>query len=211
MTARDRILAALQGGNPDRKPVIGEDLLVVPLDRLAAARSGKPEIIILGLVHAPLTRSRFCGQDLSALLESDPASGNDALDGHVMAAQIQINDAIHAGADGICYLIDGAYPAASTPMQYGGFFLERDRALLESASRAHVNMVLVAGSEEPYIDFVSDLPAALFAWDARCGWSPDQVRELRTGACAADHPEADFKFPLPALQAVIQLQGAARP
>lgn len=208
MIARDRTLAAIQGGKPDRTPEVGTDILAVPIDRIADARRNKPDAVILAIVHSPLTRARIRNQNIFDQLESDPASGNDELDELVMASQIQINDAIHGGADGICYVIEGAYPSVSSPMQYGGFLLERDRALLSSANPAPANMVLIAGENEPYIDFVSDLPAAVFAWDACSGWTPTQVRDLRTGALAANSPDADILLTDRVLQDILGAQGA---
>lgn len=208
MTARDRTLAAIQGGEPDRTPEVGTDIVAVPVDRLAEARRNNPDAVVLAIVHSPLTRARIRSQNIFDLLESDPESGNSELDGLVTASQIQINDAIHGGADGVCYVIEGAYPSASTPMQYGGFLLERDRALLSSANPAPANMVLIAGEDEPYIDFVSDLPAAVFAWNARSGWTPTQVRGLRSGALAANSPDADILLTDRALQEILGAQGA---
>ena len=60
-----------------------------------------------------------------------------------------------------------AVPDSTTPMQYGGHFLEIDRRLL--SSDALFNVIFVQGPSEPYAVFVSDLPAQAFAWDSRSG------------------------------------------
>ena len=200
MTSLERLLAVVQGGKPDNPPTIGVDALVVPLDRIIPTLASNPEQPNLGLVPSPLTLARSKNLDIFTQLQSDPEAGNQTLDALCTAVQIQINDALGAGAHGICYLIDGAYPAVATPMQYGGFFLERDRELLTDANRAQFNLLLIAGSQEPYIDFVSDLPAQAFAWDTTSGWTPEQVRTLRPATLAADHPEADIQFPASALK-----------
>ncbi len=208
MTSRQRLLTVVQGGTPDQTPIIGVDALLVPLDRIQATRESNPDQMTLAIVPSPLTLAIKQGLDIFPELQADPIQGNEQLDKLCMAVQIQMNDALGAGADGICYIIDGAYPTSATPMQYGGFFLERDRELLESINLAAFNLILVAGSQEPYIDFVSDLPAQAFAWEATSGWTPSQVRELRKATLAADHPEADIQFPASTIQTALQSQEA---
>lgn len=204
MTSRQRLLTVVQGGTPDQTPVIGVDALLVPMDRIESTLKSNPDQITLATVPSPLTLARKQNLDIFTELQSDPIKGNETLDKLCLTVQIQMNDALGAGAEGICYMIDGAFPDASTPMQYGGFFLERDRELLESISKAPFNLILIAGSQEPYIDFVSDLPAHVFAWDTQSGWTPAQVRELRKGTLAADHPEADIQFPTRTIQTALQ-------
>ena len=208
MTSRERLVAAARGGSPDQTPIIGQDALLVSLNDLTSTRSKHPDQAVIAVVPAPLTQALRKSQNIFTLLESDPEAGNRALDELVASTQVAMNDALHAGADGICYLIEGAHPAASTPMQYGGFFLERDRELLAAVAEATFNIVAIAGTEEPYIDFVSDLPAHAFAWQTESGWTPAQVAELRNGALAADHPEAQIQFPNPAFEMMRQTQEA---
>ncbi len=80
-------------------------------------------------------------------------------------------------------------------MQYGGFYLERDRELLEEAKDATFNLLWIDAGEEAYLDFVSDLPAHAFAWDIDAtDVSVVQMRAMRPGALAAEDPTADFLF-----------------
>ena len=78
-------------------------------------------------------------------------------------------------------------PAISTPMQYGGFYLEHDRALLAEIEDARLNVLSVEGGPEPYLDFVADLPSHVLAWDVPAtGIVAAAVRPMRRGALAAD-------------------------
>ncbi len=208
MNSRERLQAVANGNKPDTIPTIGIDAILVPTDRVINAKSAHPENTILAIVPSPLTLAMRQNLDIFTELQADPTQGNELLDKLCLAVQIQMNDAIGVGADGICYIIDGAYPAVATPMQYGGFFLERDRELLTSINHASFNLLLIAGSEEPYIDFVSDLPAHAFAWDIGSGWTPEKVKELRPSALAANHPEADINFPESEFKAALQTKEA---
>ena len=87
-------------------------------------------------------------------------------------------------------------------MQYGGYYLERDRELLQEIEAARLNVLCVVGDEEVFIDFVSDLPAQVFAWDSRAtSVSSAYVRELRKGAQASADPgsEIEFRLAMPSL------------
>jgi hypothetical protein len=77
-------------------------------------------------------------------------------------------------------------------MQYGGHYLERDRELLQSAADTFT-VLFIAGQEELYIDFVSDLPASVFAWDRDLTQvSASEVRTSRTGATASSDPASEI-------------------
>jgi len=78
-------------------------------------------------------------------------------------------------------------------MQYGGNYLERDRELLQSAREAQLTVLFVAGQDELYIDFVSDLPASVFAWDRDLSKiSASEVRASRLGATASSDPTSEI-------------------
>ena len=95
-------------------------------------------------------------------------------------------------AQGVFYRLDGAYPSASTPMEYGGHYLEVDRDVLSSIQNSFV-IVFVEGEGEVYFDFVSDLPADAMGWDAdRNPIDLNEARRHRAGALALDHPEAEI-------------------
>ena len=58
-----------------------------------------------------------------------------------------------------------------------------------------MNVLFVAGPEEIYIDFVSDLPAEVFAWDYDLiKLSAKEVRSLRNGAVASSDPSSEFEL-----------------
>ncbi|MCB0825468.1 MAG: hypothetical protein KDC26_04715 [Armatimonadetes bacterium] len=194
MTGRERMVAACRGGDVDRTPVIGEDALIVELGQVREALAANEDVAILARVPSPLARAKSEGNDLYSELESNPASGEKQLDEYAVATRMDAADAIGQGADGICYVIDGAYPSYSTPMQYGGHFLELDREILGEFAQARLNMIYVAGKDSPYLDFTSDLPGHLFAWDSTSGVEPVEVKQMRDSALACDHPEANVRF-----------------
>jgi len=208
MTGRERLLAIADGKPVDQRPCLASDCQIVPVERVRQVLKDNPDLLTLTLVHSPLSRAIQNDVAIYDLIQADPVNGNDKLDELCLATQARAVDALGQGADGVCYLIEGASPSNSTPMQYGGHFLERDREILESFGSAKFNLLVIAGTEEPYIDFVSDLQAQAFAWDATSGWTPSQVRELRPGALAANHSEADIDFPVGTLQALAQIQEA---
>ena len=132
---------------------------------------------------------------MNALLASDPDKGNQLLDQMVNQAEADIESALEAGADGVAYILDGAYPAASTPMQYGGYYLERDRELLDRFQDARFNLIFVEGTEEVYLDSVSDLAAHALGWRVQeTGFTYDMMRALRPSAFAAFQPGAAIRL-----------------
>ncbi len=195
MTPRE-LLAAVAAGRPtDRKPVVlmpgarddRADAIVVHPDAIPADRT---EQAVLAHVLSPFARAIGREMELVQLMQGDPAAGGDALAELAEETGAEMAQALEQGADGVFYVLDGAYPARTTPMQYGGFFLEVDRALLEEIDKKGFNVLFVKGDEEPYIDFVSDLPAQAFAWESK-SVSIEAVREMRKGALAAADPQAD--------------------
>lgn len=200
MTGKERLVAAARGGEVDRKPVIlwpGESvrsdarILIHP----EAEAIADEERIVLVDVISPFGRAVKAGFGLNDLLTEDPEAGNAHLDEFVQQTRDEIEAANEAGFDGIFYRLIGAEPELSTPMQYGGYYLERDRELLEDVADARLNILYVDGGEEVYMDFVSDLPAHVFAWDIdRTGISVAAMRAMRRGALAAEDPTADILF-----------------
>ncbi len=196
MTGRERIVAAARGGEVDRKPIIlwGDwsdlaDACVLPIDQTTNSDS----VARLALVNSPLSRAMKNGEDLNASLANNPEVGNARLDALVEETRVEMQSALEAGADGIAYYLDGAYPAATTPMQFGGFYLERDRELLETVQDARFNLIFIEGTEEVYLDSVSDLPADALAWRVtESQFSIPMMRELRSGLLAGMHPDADL-------------------
>jgi len=132
------------------------------------------------------------GLDLVKLMKSDPDAGGAKLDALVADVKSQMLKALEDGAEGIFYRVHGARGELTTPMEYGGFFLERDRELLESVSEADLNVAFIVGDDDVYLDFVSDLPAAFFAWDSQAsGYDAAYVRTMRQGALLSGDPASD--------------------
>lgn len=201
MNARERLTAASRGGPTDRRAVLlwptdpRSDAAIVPVDEVGAALAEDADRAVLAHVLSPFGRALEDGFPLNDLLLADPDAGQRKLEGYVGETLQDLHTAVEFGADGVFYRLEGAHPGASTPMQYGGFYLERDRALLNEVAEARLNVLYVAGGPEPYLDFVADLPAHLFAWDiAASGVSPDAVRPMRKGALAAADAAADVLF-----------------
>jgi hypothetical protein len=180
MNGRERIQAILNGEHVSPKVSLGDDATLV----------GEPGRFTLTLVHNPFGRAHQAGIDVLSQLKSDPEAGNQVLDQLVDEARAEI---AAATTDGILYRLSGASPSECSPMEYGGYFLERDRELLQAAFDRCPTFLEIASGEEAYIDFVSDLPAHAFIWDSeRTGASVDQLRSLRTGLLACQDPQADF-------------------
>lgn len=106
-----------------------------------------------------------------------------------------IADEIQTAGEKIVYRLSGVDPAKATPMQYGGLFLERDRELLALAKARGEVWLLVDAGPGAYLDFVSDLPADVFCWNAReTGFSLSEMRKLRQGRLCTNEPGADEDF-----------------
>ena len=184
----------------DRKPYLGwlvdpstTDVSVVNSSDVRSHLSD--DKVVLAEVANPFGLALGKGIDLNQALKNDPSAGGEVLDGLVEEVRGQIRSGLDAGADGIFYRLHGAHPSHCTPMQYGGHYLERDRELLQEAEGAAMNVLFVAGPEEIYIDFVSDLPAEVFAWDYDLSkLSAKEVRSLRNGAVASSDPSSEFEL-----------------
>jgi hypothetical protein len=220
MTSRERLVAAARGGDVDQQPVIywpgpfnsGSDAVVVAPERVQEAVAQNEERIVLGQVSNPFRRSLEQDLQLNSLLEQDPEKGNALLEQLADEVRGTIEQALAGGADGILYQLHGAHPSHTSPMQYGGYYLERDRELLEAVKDARLNMIFVVGGDGVYIDFVSDLPAHVFAWDADgSGVSMSEVRQMRNGALATTGADADVRLisPLNDLTTYLETQALA--
>jgi hypothetical protein len=144
-------------------------------------------------VVSPYGRAAAQGIDLNQLLHDDPETGNAKLAEFTEAARAEAKDALAAGADGICYEVEGASPSDCSPMQFGGYYLEVDRALMEEISDAPLNVLWIKSTKDAYLDFVCDIPAAIFAWSDP-ERRPSEVRDIRPGCLAACSPDADVIF-----------------
>jgi len=205
VTSRERLFAAAELEPVDRKPTLywpgepsGEgDALIVPswmMDDLSGlvVAEGIP---VLAEVINPFGKSRIRGIDLNDAFRLDPDIGQVQLDEFIEETEDEMRQALQAGADGIFYRVHGARAVFCTPMEYGGRYLESDRQILNSVSDARFNLVFIVGGNDVYLDFVSDLPAHVFGWDAESsGITCEAVRFMRNGALAAATEDADIVF-----------------
>lgn len=202
MTSRERLVATARGGEVDRKPVINWPIWEPESDVRHYNHETMPdhieeagETVSLVEVTNPFGLALQREIDINSLLKSDPKAGNRVLGELCDETQRDIDQAFEVGADGIIYRLYGARSRHCTPMQYGGYYLERDRELLEGVKDALFNMIFVVGDEDVYLDFVSDLPAHAFGWDAESSQIPiKEVRDMRSGALVCDDPAADIRL-----------------
>ena len=140
-------------------------------------------------IDGPFRRAEKAGIPIVDLFEKDIASGDDTLAEMISETHKEIFEA----TEPIFYVLSGPEPAKTTPMQYGGHFLERDRELLEFANERGEVWLYVDAGPGAYMDFVSDLPAAVFAWDAvKTGFPLLEMRKLRTSKLCTNEPGADL-------------------
>lgn len=202
MTGREQLLAASRGSELEVKPVLmgafqpaaGADGYVVELNQVEDCLAQAPESACLVRVTCPLGRTIEGGGNLINQLHENPSEGEARLSEIRDNVRSEIDEALGKGADGVFYVVDGASADFSTPMEYGGHFLEVDREVLSEYFGARLNAVYVEGVE-PYLEFVADLPAHLFGWDVvRSGRDLNFVRSIRDGAIFGSTPEADVYY-----------------
>jgi hypothetical protein len=197
-------MAAIRGGETDRKPQLSwpdhtpdSDAAVLTLDQIGQEKIDETKPILLEVLN-PFGLAQSRGTNPNSVLEDDPATGDKLLQGLAAEVKHLVDAGIAAGVDGFLYRLHGANPAHSTPMQYGGHFLEVDREILASFDGLPIRAVFVVGGEGTFLDFVSDLPAELFGWDVeKSETNPNQVRQYRSGALMAASPDADVYLSFP--------------
>lgn len=194
------MFAAGNGGEVDRKAILPflvkekGDVFVYAADQTAP--SG--DELKLAQIPSPFLRCLEQGTNLNEQMHSDPTGAGKRLDDVVDELRGWIRSSLAAGADGVFYIVTGACSEHCSPMEYGGFYLERDRELLSEASSAPFNVLFVAGEGDVYFDFICDLPAHVMAWDsARTGFSSQQMRQIRLGAQASADPKSEIQLLLP--------------
>jgi hypothetical protein len=194
------VTAAARGGETDGKPTISAfgggiaDAIAVERENVGSAIDQHPESAVLATVLSPLGLAMAERTNIVAELHADIDLGNKKLGELTERTRDSLHTALHDGADGVFYVLDGAYPGTTTPMEYGGHFLEIDRHLLAEVQDARFNVLYVRGEQDPYLDFVSDLPAHAFAWDPRSGVRAEQVRQMRHGALATADDDGEFRL-----------------
>lgn len=202
MTSCERLMAAAIGGIPDRKPVIcwptscpDSDGTFLECADLAALSTAEPARLRLAKVLNPFGRALKLEVPLDDELAEDPAKGERTLDSLVAKTKQEMESALQMGADGIFYMLYGARGLHTTPMEYGGHYLERDRELLAGIENATFNMIFVVGENDAYLDFVSDLPAHAFGWDCLAtGVDVNAMRQMRPCGLATNSPDADIEL-----------------
>jgi hypothetical protein len=148
------------------------------------------------LIQGIFARTELLPYDFLELLQTDPENGNAEL--------ARLAEVVRTEFDGSrppwIYRLTGPEPAKATPMQYGGFFLEKDREFLQSAKSRGKLWIFVDAGPGAYLDFVSDLPADGFAWDAEAtGFPVSEMRKLRPSIPLCSNGEG-ADFPLTALR-----------
>ncbi len=153
---------------------------------LSAKRSGwKLGGFDLTPVLNPFGLAMLRGLDLNQVLRDTP-------DTVLLDELVAETKGVAEGAENVLYLLHGANAANTSPMQYGGYYLERDREILSGLGDRLI-VIFVVGDEDVYIDFVSDLPGDVFAWDSRTtGVTSAQVREMREGTQASADPNSEI-------------------
>jgi hypothetical protein len=136
-------------------------------------------------VASPLGNAIADQVNLTQALAENPHSSDAILQKYKQITQSEIERSLELGVDGILYRLIGANPSHTTPMQYGGFYLETDRELLNAAKNLPCNLLYVEGQEESYLDFVHDLPAHILAWESKL-WDIEKVKHIHKGPLAVD-------------------------
>ena len=122
-------------------------------------------------VLSPLARAIARGLNIIDLLEENPSRGDQ-----VIASLFSETQADISHIDGsLNYVVAGAEPIWTTPMQYGGHFLELDRELIGSRQPA----ITLIGGAETYVDIVSDLAETFLIWNpATNDVNPEEVAKM---------------------------------
>ena len=174
MTLRDRVREMLADG---KRPTIGwgEADLKVGRD--------------LREVLNPFGRALAAGENLNSVYEASLEVGEARLEAYVDATRRDL------AQDGdVLYRLVGADPTLSTPMQYGGLYLERDRDLLTGLSGGF-HALYVDAPGEAFLDVVCDLPVDVFLWDDRATQTAAaSLRVMRAGPMGCKGPDAEFRL-----------------
>ncbi|MBA3726258.1 MAG: hypothetical protein H0W86_07335 [Armatimonadetes bacterium] len=204
MDSRERLVAAARGGAGDRAPWFAWSPATSARTATDFAKKWKPDAVVVesaidcGQVLAeapdvavlvevgnPFGEAMQAGVDLNEEFSRGPIDGSSAFGAYSQGVASSLQAALRGGADGVLYRLFGADPGLSSPMQFGGFYLEKERELLQSIADARLNVLYVEGGEEMFLDVLADLPAQAFSWDeGRSHISPHEVRKVRKGALA---------------------------
>jgi len=204
LNSRERLTVVARGGETDRIPWFAwspgtpaeaaiefynrwqpDALVVQSASEVASVTAAAPDTAILVEVGNPFGAALLNDVDLNYEFEKGPQVGGAAFDAFVKATESALAAALESGADGVLYRLFGAEPLLSTPMQFGGFYLEQERELLAEIRDARFNVIFVEGGDGLYLDVVADLEAHALGWDEdRSAIPATEVREMRKGALA---------------------------
>lgn len=204
MNSRERLTVAARGGETDRIPWFAwspgtsaeaaiefynrwqpDAVVVQSPSEVVSVTAVAPDTAVLVEVGNPFGGALLNDVDLNAEFEKGPQVGGAAFETFVNETECALAAALESGADGVLYRLFGAEPLLSTPMQFGGFYLEQERELLAEVGDARLNVLFVEGGDGLYLDVVSDLEAHAFGWDEdRSAIPATEVREMRQGALA---------------------------
>ncbi|MEI7577183.1 MAG: hypothetical protein WCK51_09835 [Armatimonadota bacterium] len=145
------------------------ELLTAEFDGYSCVISGTRHQGIL----SPLSRAISQGIDVVGLLEENPAEGD-----RVLAELVsQCSHEMRQVSGPLNYIVAGAEPDVTSPMQYGGHFLELDRELIGTSSPA----ITLIGGPETYIDVVSDIAKSYLIWNPETNpVDPHEVSRMTT-------------------------------
>ena len=183
-------------GRSQSERVATSDVVVVKPNEVAEALERHPEHRVLAEVLSPFSRAIEFAVPLSRMLREHPEDGQAELGRLTDVARSDIETAILAGAHGIFYILRGADPSHSTPMEYGGLYLQKDRQLLDEVADAPCNVLYVDSGQEAYLDFLADLPVKYVLTrhlhlDSRpLVISADELRPAQTSPLGADQQPA---------------------
>jgi len=204
LNSRERLTAAARGGETDRIPWFAwspgtqadaaiefysrwqpDAIVVKSALEVGPVVAAGPEAAILVEVGNPFGTALQKNVDLNEEFEKGPQVGGAAFESLVAETESALESALDSGADGVLYRLFGAEPLLSTPMQFGGFYLEQERELLAGIRDARFNVLYVEGGDGLYLDVVADLEAHAMGWDEdRSAIPATEVREMRRGALA---------------------------
>lgn len=166
------------------------DGVCLPLDRMVAAEGQARFAVVRGAFERAVARE----YDLPTLLRSDPIAGEELLSRMIDEALTELEGAIEGEADGILYQLSGASSEWTTPLAYGGHFLEAERSVLASEIPLDRPLVIhVVGQEDLYLDLLADLPCSGLAWNSMASrLSMQEARHYFSCALVTDSPEGDI-------------------
>ncbi len=153
------------------------------------------DLPVLAEVLGPYGQALSKGIDLNSVIADSPEIGEAMLSECIEASLSDISVAKSNGAHGILYAVCGATEEHCSPMQYGGLYLERDREVLLEATKWAFVFLFVVGSENTYMDIVSDLPCDVMGWSIEAtGHSLSEMKIMSKGATCTSDPNSEWAW-----------------